>query len=77
MPLEDYQIISKIGIGRYSSVYHATRKSDGHPLALKKVPFQHMDHKGQTNAMHEAKLLERLSHPNIISLIEVVYDEEF
>ena len=35
-----------------------------------------MDEKGRANSMREVGLLESLSHPNIVSLLEVVYDEE-
>jgi len=39
MPLEDYEIVSKISSGKYSVVYKVRRVSDKQVFALKQVPL--------------------------------------
>lgn len=39
MPLEDYELLSKISYGKYSMVYKVRRTTDQQLFALKKVPL--------------------------------------
>ena len=67
---EDYEILEEIGVGGFSSVHRARRKSDGHIVAIKEpnVP------KGITVPgklfMEEAHLWSQLDHPNIVQVVD-------
>lgn len=76
MPLEDYEILSKINYGKYSSVYKVRRVADQLLFAMKKVPLLEMESRSKKNALTEVKLLQKYKNPNIISLLEVCYDSE-
>jgi NIMA (never in mitosis gene a)-related kinase len=75
MPLEAYEIIAKIGTGKYCSVYRVRRLADGVMLALKKVSLERMSRKERQNALNEVKLLSAIKHPHVVSLVEVFYDD--
>jgi NIMA (never in mitosis gene a)-related kinase 1/4/5 len=45
MSLKDFQIISKLGEGAYSSVYKVRRLSDNNEYALKKVKLMNLSEK--------------------------------
>ena len=74
MPLENYEIIGKLGSGKYASVYKIKRISDCYYFAMKKIMLNRMTPKEKANALSEVKLLTSISHPNIVSLVEVFYD---
>lgn len=42
MPLQHYEILHKLGSGKYSSVYQVKRLSDNALFALKKVSLDKM-----------------------------------
>lgn len=51
MPLEDYEIVEKIGKGRYASVYLVRRLSDNLPFALKRMQLRQMTIKERRNVL--------------------------
>jgi serine/threonine-protein kinase len=64
-----YQLKSVLGVGGLATVYLASRFSDGKVVALKLANNE----KGEgppAMLRHEAKLLSRLEHPNIVSVVE-------
>lgn len=74
MPLEDYEILAKIGSGKYSSVYRARRREDQRLFALKRVAIDKMERRARANALSEANLLSGIHHPNVIAMEEAFYD---
>ena len=65
---------NKLGEGTYGSVYEARDKDSGALVALKRVKekSEAYDREGiPTTSLREVALLRRLSHPNIVTLLEV------
>ena len=73
--LRDFQVISKLGEGAYSSVYKVCRLADEQEYALKKVKLVNLSEKEKLNALNEVRLLASLKSPNIIQYKEAFLDE--
>jgi NIMA (never in mitosis gene a)-related kinase len=50
--IRDFQPMSKLGEGTYSTVYKVKRLSDGHIYALKKVKMNQLSTKEKENALN-------------------------
>jgi len=73
--MHKYRLISKKGEGTFSEVLKAQCIKTGQMVAIKcmKNTFESID---QVNNLREIQALRRLSpHPNIITLLEVLYDQ--
>jgi renal tumor antigen len=73
--MHQYKLISRKGEGTFSEVLKAQSLKTGNYTAIKcmKTHFNSVD---QVNALREIQALRKLSpHPNIIKLLEVLYDE--
>mmetsp|Transcript_14253 Transcript_14253/g.10308 ORF Transcript_14253/g.10308 Transcript_14253/m.10308 type:complete len:140 (+) Transcript_14253:18-437(+) len=73
--MHKYRLISKKGEGAFSEVLKAQSIRTGKYVAIKcmKSHFYNID---QVNNLREIQALKRLTpHPNIVNLIEVLYDE--
>ncbi len=68
MPLEKYEIVKKIGSGKYAAVYHVRKIENFKNYALKRVLVNDGNPRTKINALNEAKLLQTVKHPNIIKL---------
>mmetsp|Transcript_11336 Transcript_11336/g.9737 ORF Transcript_11336/g.9737 Transcript_11336/m.9737 type:complete len:107 (+) Transcript_11336:31-351(+) len=75
MSLKDFQVVSKLGEGAYSSVYKVKRLSDEQIYALKKVKMMNLSDKEKINALNEVRILASVRHPNIVSYKEAFIDE--
>lgn len=53
MSLADFENLSLLGDGAYSTVYKVKRKSDGQIYALKKVKIGRLSEKEKENALNE------------------------
>ena len=73
--LDDFTVISKLGEGSYSSVYHVQRKLDGKDYALKKVNLGTLGEKEKENAINEVRILASIKHPCVSSYKEAFVDE--
>ena len=72
-PLDmDYDAASmlNIGKGKFSTVYRATRRTDGTYVALKHIAISSMDANSRDKCMKEIKLVQSLAHPNIIRYVD-------
>ena len=76
MSLKNFEILSKIGEGSYSTVFKAKRLSDDQIYALKKVKLLSLKEKEKRNALNEIRILASINHPNIISYKEAFFDDE-
>lgn len=74
--LRDFQIMSKLGDGAYSSVYKVKRLEDGLIYALKKVKIGMMSSKDKENAINEVRILSSVKHPNVVAYKEAFIDNE-
>jgi calcium/calmodulin-dependent protein kinase I len=66
----NYFIERELGKGAFATVKQVTRKSDGKKFAVKIIDKKRA--KGQDSAIQdEIEVLKQLSHPNIISMVEL------
>lgn len=76
-----YEIVRKIGRGSFANVYLAIRRGYGldRYVALKIIDMSSMDERNRMVIMEEAKILGKLSHPNIIHIYDcgMVDDDTF
>ena len=75
MSLKDFEILSKLGDGAYSSVYKVRRLSDGQVYALKRVKMGSLSAKEKENALNEIRILASVHHPNVIGYKQAFIDE--
>ena len=75
MSISDFEIVSKLGDGAFSSVFKVVRKSDSDFYALKKVKLGALKPKEKENALNEVRILASVNHPNIIGYKEAFIDE--
>jgi NIMA (never in mitosis gene a)-related kinase len=74
--LAKYEIMRRIGSGKFSVVYKARRHEDSSICALKKVQvFDIKDAKAREKCLKEVKLLEALHHENIVRYHDSFFEE--
>lgn len=73
--MNDFQILSKIGEGAYSTVHMAKRIVDGILYALKKVKLQNLSDKEKQNALNEVRILASIKNKYVISYKECFFEE--
>ncbi len=74
--MNDFQIITKLGEGAYSTVYKVKRLIDGNIYALKKVKLLNLSDKEKENALNEVPLLASVKSNFVISYKEAFFDEK-
>lgn len=68
-----YERIEQVGEGTYGQVYKARCKDTNQIVALKKIRVHHGGYWGlPPTVLREIKILKRLSHPNLVQMLEVV-----
>lgn len=75
MSLKDFQLLSRLGQGAYSTVYKVKRLIDNQEYAMKKVKMNNLSEKERQNALNEVRLLASITHPNIIAYREAFMDK--
>jgi serine/threonine protein kinase len=73
--LDRYHKIEKLGEGTYGVVYKAKDNVSGEIVALKKIRLEAEDEGVPSTAIREISLLKELAHPNIVSLRNVVHQD--
>ncbi|CAD8097012.1 unnamed protein product [Paramecium sonneborni] len=72
--LQNFTKEEKLGEGTYGIVTRAYDKRRGKQVALKKLKLDNCDDEGvPSTTIREIAILQKLKHPNIISLLEVKY----
>jgi NIMA (never in mitosis gene a)-related kinase len=66
MSLKDFEVVSKLGDGAYSTVFKVRRIEDGNVYALKRVKMGGLSAKEKDNALNEIRILASVKHPNVI-----------
>lgn len=72
---KDFQMISRLGEGSYSSVYKVKRISDNKIYAFKRVKMNLLNDKEKENALNEVRILASINDPFIIGYKEAFFDE--
>lgn len=73
--MDKFHKIEKIGEGTYGVVYRALNKETGKTVALKKIRLDIETEGVPSTAIREISLLKELDHPNIVRLMDVLYNE--
>lgn len=73
--IRDFQILSRLGEGAYSSVYKVKRLTDGIEYALKRVKIGNLSEKEKENALNEVRIIASVRHPNVVQYKEAFLDE--
>lgn len=71
-PAELYQLVNQVGEGTFGKVYKAKNVVTGNLVALKRIKVEAEKDGFPVTALREIKLLQSLSHPNIIFLHEMM-----
>ena len=74
--MDDFQIISKLGEGAYSTVYKVMRIVDKKIYALKKVKLLNLSDKEKENALNEVRILASVKSNFVVSYKEAFFDEK-
>ena len=74
--MEDFQIISKLGEGAYSTVYKVMRIVDKKIYELKKVKLLNLSDKEKENALNEVRILASVKSNYVVSYKEAFFDEK-
>ncbi|XP_056639947.1 cyclin-dependent kinase 1 [Diorhabda carinulata] len=74
--VSDFLKIEKIGEGTYGVVYKGKNKKTGELVAMKKIRLESEDEGVPSTAIREISLLKELRHPNIVSLADVMMEEQ-
>jgi NIMA (never in mitosis gene a)-related kinase len=74
--MDDFQILSKLGEGAYSTVFKVKRIVDGKTYALKKVKLLNLSDKEKENALNEVRILASVKSNYVVSYKEAFFDEK-
>lgn len=68
----NYEIIKQVGSGSYGYVVEAIQKSTGKKVAIKRLNKIFEDTIDCKRILREVTLLRKLSHPNIVNIVEIL-----
>ena len=74
--MNDFQIISKLGEGAYSTVFKVKRNIDNKIYALKKVKILNLSEKEKENSLNEVRILASVKSNFVVSYKEAFFDEK-
>ena len=74
--MNDFQIISKLGEGAYSTVFKVKRNVDNKIYALKKVKLLNLSEKEKENSLNEVRILASVKSNFVVSYKEAFFDEK-
>lgn len=72
--IKDFQILSKLGEGAYSSVYKVRRTHDNKEYALKRVKLMNLNAKERENALNEIRIIASIRHVNLVGYKEAFWE---
>lgn len=68
----DYMVGKQIGMGSFSTVWHARHRVYGTEVAIKEIATSRLIPKLQESLKSEIFILRRINHPNIIRLHDMI-----
>ena len=74
--MNDFQIISKLGEGAYSTAFKVKRNIDQKIYALKKVKLLNLSEKEKENSLNEVRILASVNSNFVVSYKEAFFDEK-
>ena len=74
--MNDFQIISKLGEGAFSTVFKVRRNVDNIIYALKKVKLLNLSEKEKENSLNEVRILASVKSNFVVSYKEAFFDEK-
>ena len=74
--MHNFELISKLGEGSYSTVYKVRRKADLKMYALKKVKLKNLSEKEKQNALNEIRILASIKSDHVISYKEAFIENK-
>ena len=74
--MNNFELISKLGEGSYSTVYKVRRKADLKMYALKKVKLKNLSEKEKQNALNEIRILASIKSDHIITYKDAFIEEK-
>lgn len=75
--IERYQIKEKVGEGAFSVVYRALDTQTKRSVAVKVIKKYQLDEKQRRNVMKEVGIMQQLSHPNVVTLVDFIENDEY
>lgn len=75
--IERYQIGEKLGEGAFSVVYMALDTQTKKHVAVKVIKKYQLDEKQRLNVMKEVNIMKQLHHPNVVSLVDFIENDEY
>jgi NIMA (never in mitosis gene a)-related kinase 1/4/5 len=64
--LSDFDIEQELGHGSFGMVYKVKSLRNGGTYVIKKINIDHLPQKSQKEVIHEAQILKKINHPNIV-----------
>ncbi|XP_067619445.1 serine/threonine-protein kinase ULK3 isoform X2 [Eurosta solidaginis] len=74
--ITDFELLEKLGVGSYSTVYKARHKKEGSYHAIKIVEMATLSSSSRENLITEIRLLRSLNHKYIVTLEDFFWDEK-
>ena len=68
----DYILGRMIGRGSFSDVWLARHRVRGTEVAVKEIPMERLSKKLRDSLLSEIVILQKIDHPNIISLYDII-----
>ncbi|KAJ8550994.1 hypothetical protein K7X08_000364 [Anisodus acutangulus] len=68
----DYVVGKQIGAGSFSTVWHARHRAHGTEVAIKEIVTTRLNNKLQESLKSEIVILQKINHPNIIRLHDMI-----
>ena len=73
-----YRVLNIVGQGAYSTVVKALNEKTSEIFAIKVIDRQMVTNSGMMRYLDtELRILERISHPSLIKVYEILYEEKF
>ena len=75
--INSYEFQEKLGAGNYATVFKAIKRDNKEIYAIKVVEQSSLSKTAVDNIITEIALLKRLKHPNIIDMMDFLWDDKY